>query len=761
MRPTPSIPGEVGGADPEESLVAAEHVPGSPSDEVCLFSRAPDGRAAQRCEPFRPFLWLEDARLAGSVDGAGPAIPLQGDGAMQVCVEFPGWKALERVVRELKRRTGRTPSDPQAPYCLINDPVQQYLMRSGKTLFKGMAASRLRVLALDIETSTTEGFEFPNPEREDDRILAVGLMPWEGEPEILRLERDDEEDLIRRAVQRVMEHDPDVIVGHNVFGFDLPYLRERARRFKVPLAMGREGREPAWKPGRFTAGEFTQNYTRADFWGRTVADTFFLAQWFDLTHRALPGYGLKDVARHLGLAPADRTYIEPAEIQAAFRDDPARFDAYLRDDVRETCALAGRFLPVYIAQAQVLPMTLQSAMVRGNAAKIDALLLREALRRTASIPRPDEARTFEGGYTDLFRTGVARPVHHCDVRSLYPSIMLTEGIGPASDSTGIFLKTLGALRDFRLAAKDAMRRAPDGEQARWDALQGTFKILINSFYGYLGFAQARYSDFDAAERVTARGREILRLMLTAIRDLGGDPVELDTDGIYYVPPVGASDPGPARDAFRREVAGRLPPGIEVEFDGEYPAMFSYRMKNYALLEPDGDITIRGAALRSRGLEPFLRDFIRDWLDRLLRGGGDRLSELREEYAGNIRRRQWPIQRLARQERLLESPEAYRAKIEAAARAGGRARARSAAYELALASGRAYRAGDLIAYYVTGSRKSVPVHANARRVSEWDPDHRDENVEFYIAKLDDLARRLGDVHPPASDPAEPGQGELPW
>ena len=54
-----------------------------------------------------------------------------------------------------------------------------------------------------------------------------------------------------------------------------------------------------------------------------------------------------------------------------------------------------------------------------------------------------------------------------------------------------------------------------------------------------------------------------------------------------------------------------------------------------------------------------------------------------------------------------------------------------------------------------------MHANARRVSEWDPDHRDENVEFYIAKLDDLARRLGDVHPPASDPAEPGQGELPW
>ncbi|MBP7276410.1 MAG: DNA polymerase II [Kiritimatiellae bacterium] len=761
MKPSPSIPGEVGGADPEESLVAVEHVPGASRDEVAVFSRAPDGRTVTRREPFHPFLWVEDTRLADGLEDAGSADALPGNGALRVCVEFPGWKALDRAVSELRRRTGRTPTDPQAPYFRINDPVQQYLMRSGKTQFKGMAASQLRVLALDIETATTPGFEFPNPEREDDRILAVGLMPWNGSPETLLLEDEDEAGLIRRTVERVRAYDPDVIVGHNVFGFDLPFLRERARRFKVSLGMGREGREPVWKPSRFTAGEFTQNFIRADIWGRTVADTFFLAQWFDLTHRALPGYGLKEIARHLGLAPANRTYLEPAEIQSAFRDDPARFASYLEDDLRETAALAGRLLPIYVAQAQLLPMTLQSVMVRGNAAKIDALLLREALRCHAAIPQPDQARPFEGGYTDLFHTGVARPVHHCDVRSLYPSIMLAEGIGPASDSTGVFLRTLGALRDFRLAAKDAMRAASDCERARWDALQGTFKILINSFYGYLGFAQARYSDFTAAERVTARGREILRSMLETIRELGGDPVELDTDGIYYTPPSGAADPGPDREAFRRDVARCLPPGIEVEFDGEYPAMFSYRMKNYALLEPDGEITIRGAALRSRGLEPFLRDFIRDWLDRLLRGGGDRLSELREEYARQIRGRQWPIQRLARQERLLDSPETYRAKIEASARSGARARARSAVYELALASGRAYRAGDMIAYYVTGSRKNVPVHTHARMVSEWNAEHRDENVEFYVAKLDDLARRLGEVHAPEADSAAPAQGELPF
>ena len=41
---------------------------------------------------------------------------------------------------------------------------------------------------------------------------------------------------------------------------------------------------------------------------------------------------------------------------------------------------------------------------------------------------PDAPREFEGGYTDIFITGLARNVHHCDVRSLYPSIIPSTGV---------------------------------------------------------------------------------------------------------------------------------------------------------------------------------------------------------------------------------------------------------------------------------------------------------------------------------------------
>ena len=49
------------------------------------------------------------------------------------------------------------------------------------------------------------------------------------------------------------------------------------------------------------------------------------------------------------------------------------------------------------------------------------------------------------------------------------------------------------------------------------------------------------------------------------------------------------------------VAKVLPPGIELEFDGRFDAMFCYKSKNYALR--DGDrVILKGSALRSRGID---------------------------------------------------------------------------------------------------------------------------------------------------------------
>ena len=747
MKTDPSIQAMIFGCNAQPGLVAAEHVPGADQDRVRLFFREGGGVRSED-EPFRPFLWIEAPELLAGCPAPFETQSLEGEGVLRALAVFPTWKALDHALGWLRKKTGQTPSAPAAPFFLINDEIQQHLMRTGRTFFKGMRFRDLRRLTLDIETWSGSGYEFSNAERASDRILAIGLADSTGWSLTLSGAELDEKTLLERFVAAVAERDPDVLEGHNLFAFALDYLAERARRHRVPLAIGREGRVPQVRAGRFSAGERVLSYPRMDVFGRSVVDTYFLVQIYDQSHRSLPGFGLKETARHFGLAAPGRTYVEGREIAGTFERDPARVLAYLRDDVREAAGLGALLAPVYFAQAQLLPLSFQNLCLRGNAVKIDALLLREYLRDGGAIPRPDAARPFEGGYTDIFFTGVARPVHHCDVRSLYPSLMLAEHLGPKSDRRGVFLNLLHYLRGFRLAAKDRMKRAAGAdERAFEDALQSTFKILINSFYGYLGFEMARFNDYDAAERVTARGRDVLRAMIEAIRAGDGVPIEIDTDGVYFVPPEGQDAAGLER--FRARVAGALPKGIEVEFDGEYEAMFSYKMKNYALLDAGGEIVLRGAALKSRGLEPFQRAFIEEVVALKLRGREAEIPALSARYRDAIRNREWPIRELAKTERLQDSPATYAERVKASGRG------RNAAYELALGSGREYRAGDTLSYYVTGDRKNVPIHANAKLVAEWDPARRDENVAFYLAKLDELAEKFS----AGAGGEDPRQGEL--
>src|SRR5438045_6646852 len=88
--------------------------------------------------------------------------------------------------------------------------------------------------------------------------------------------------------------------------------------------------------------------------------------------------------------------------------------------------------------------------------------------------------------------------------------------------------------------------------------------------------------------------------------------------------------------------------------------------------------------------------------------------------------------------LQDSLEKYRQKI------AGSARNRAAAYELALASGRDYRPGQQVSYYVKSTPKKVPAYEAAKLASDFDPDNRDENIDYYVGKLDELVKKFANV-----------------
>ena len=176
----------------------------------------------------------------------------------------------------------------------------------------------------------------------------------------------------------------------------------------------------------------------------------------------------------------------------------------------------------------------------------------------------------------------------------------------------------------------------------------------------------------------------------------------------------------------------------------------------SLLDEDVRLILKGGALKSRGMERFLRQYLESSIRLLLEGKAAEVPALRQEFTAAIRERKWSIEMLAKADTLQDSLSQYSKKIE------GSARNRSAPYELALRSKRTYQPGDQIRYYITGTKKKVSSYENAKLASEWDKNARDENVEYYVGKLDELAKKYEEFVPKDGDggkAAKRGQEEL--
>lgn len=729
------------GSDPMPRIVAIEL---GETGTVKVYRREKDGSTTADIEPFHPFVWCDSDVTDLNIE----AERLAGDLRYGWRISVNSWKELIALRNGLKS-AGRS-------FFALSDPVQHYLTHTGRTLFKRLAFEELRRLQIEVLSFVGGETDIPDASQPTDHIMSIALSDNNGWEELILVDPAKVEESERAALKRltavIKEHDPDVIEGHNLFRFDLPYLVARARKAKVKLDWGRSGGFLRSRPSRLQIAEKTIDYPKFTVDGRHFVDTFLLAQFYDVGMRSLSGFERIDVAQHFGLTDgAQISSLSGKELQRVYLEGSGRFRERALCAVRETRAVAELLSPSYFIQAQIFPYNYQDVIVRGNATRINALFLREYYRQRHSIAEMPMVRGFEGGYTAIFFTGVARNVWHCDIASLYPSVMLQFDCFPVTDQLQIFRHLLTDLRTFRLEAKASMRAAKGkAEQQHFHALQNTFKILINSFYGYLGFAQGHFADFDAAARVTQIGRDLLQKMIDWLNARGAQVIEVDTDGIYFVPPVDAT-PRRAGEETRRGAASTgadlraglskiLPPGIEVEFDEQFEAMLSYKAKNYALLTREGEVIIKGGALKSRGLEKFQRVFLEEMIKLLMQGKPEAISGLRDEFESKIRNRETSIDWLMKTDTLQDSLEKYRQKI------AGSARNRAAAYELALASGRNYKPGEQISYYITGTTKKVPAYEAAKLASAFDPQNRDENVDYYVAKLDELVKKFANVTP---------------
>jgi len=601
----------------------------------------------------------------------------------------------------------------------IRSHVEQYLIASGRTFFKGLSYDDVRRMQIDLETTDL------SPER--GAIFMIAVRDNHGYQNIL--DGAPERELIEGLVRIVRERDPDVIENHNIFGFDAPFMQTRARRNGVRLALGRDGGEFEEYTDSLKLAAESQRFRRFSLVGREVVDTLQAVQRYDAVVRHMRNHTLKNAARYFGVAPPDRQYIDGPQIYAEYGRDPDRVRHYALNDVEEVDGLSRALMGATFMLSSMVPRPYDRIATSGTGqGLVEPLLLRAYVQARHSVPRGEGGREYEGGATALFRSGVLSHVVKADVASLYPSIMLTFGVAPQSDrDLNAMLTVLDHLMRQRLLHKAQARRLPTGSQERayHDALQGAVKILINSFYGSLGNAVNLFADADAAAEVTRRGRGILFQMLSLLQERGMELIEADTDGVIFSAPDGWTEEDERR--LVSEISAALPAGIDVEHDGRWDRMYSYMEKNYALLGHDGTLTIKGSSFRSSRNEFYGERFFRAVLPLVMAGDMVAARELYLETVLRVRARAMPVGDLCIRTRLTKSMDEYKT--------AGR---KEEPYEVMRAAKRRWTPGDRISYYQAsrGRRKLVEDFAD------------DYDVEYYVRKLTDTyCARLAKAVPP--------------
>ncbi len=705
-----------------------------------------DGATVAEERKFYPFFFLKDATLLKGFDKKFWQVKLAGTNYYQYLCIFRRWNEMRTALRRVADNLGvnqndmaRDISEVEEVYFKL-DPVFQFLMQTGITLFKDMEFTELKRMQLDIETFSRSGFSLAS--RPEDRIILISLSDNSGWEYVIDGREKGEFEMLTELVDIIKTRDPDVIEGHNIYNFDLPYIMRRCEMSGLRLRIGRDSLEPKVFTSRLSYAEKEIEYSNIEIPGRHVIDTWLLVQSYDATRRELESYGLKSVAKYFGFAPEDRTYVEGSKISETWLKNPDVLVKYALDDVRETRLLAEHLSQTSFYLSQILPFNYGQIPRSGSAAKIECLLVREYLRKKHSIPRPQTGRQTSGGYTDVFIRGVVGPIVHADVESLYPSIMISYKISPATDELGVFQKILKHLTKLRLDTKRQMKEEPESlKKSKLDAMQSSLKILINSFYGYLGYSRGIFNDYTAADMVTETGQKILRRMITEIASEGGTLLEVDTDGLYFVPPAkyGGED---NETKFVAKLSKTLPQGISLSLDGRFEKMLSYKKKNYALLGYDGKIKIRGSALISRSMERFGRDFIQRAIEFMLREDIKSIHDLYVDYSKKILTRELPLTKIVRTETVRESIEDYLSAVRS------NRRNRTASFEAAMNAGLNLRPGDRVSYYIVGNDPHQPSFMNARIYDEEDENRKDYNAQYYIRKLSEYSERFSDFFEPS-------------
>lgn len=414
----------------------------------------------------------------------------------------------------------------------IYDDKESSMVLNGYTYFKGMKVEDVSTLSFDIESIGLD-------RNSDSKVLLISNTYRKSGNIIKRLFAYDEYksqgQMIDDWCKWVREINPSIVLGHNIFSFDLPYLSHIADLEGTSLKLGRDGssiRFNEWESKFRKDGSQFYIYNKCYVYGRELVDTMFLSYKYDIG-RKYDRYGLKPIVEHeyndalykvehgekvsslyLNLIESQkqRTFYDSSKIRNNYTDKVEwdKIKAYCVDDSDDALFLFDLMIPAFFYLTQSIPKSFQEILCTATGSQINSLLVRSYLQDNHSIPRESDAVPYEGAIS--FGTpGVYRNLYKIDISSLYPSIVLQyEVYDKFKDPRQNFLKmmthfTKERLNNKKLAKETGLQYYSDLSEAQ--------KQVVNSGYGFMAAPGLLFNSPSNASFITKKGREILQFAI--------------------------------------------------------------------------------------------------------------------------------------------------------------------------------------------------------------------------------------------------------
>jgi DNA polymerase II len=345
----------------------------------------------------------------------------------------------------------------------------------------------------------------------------------------------DEAEMLKRSLEWIRLSDPDLLLGWNVIGFDLEFLRNRFAAWGIPFSLGRDR-------GGVRLFQKQSGMRSAEISGRIVLDG---PQVMRGGFHRFDNYTLETVANTvLGtgktISPEED---KVAEIVRLFSEDKASLARYNFDD----CRLVSRIfastavLEQYVTRSLVTGLRLDKVSM--SVAAFDFFYLPRLHRKgyaAVDIADISASEHVAGGHVFTSDPGRYRHVVVLDFRSLYPSIIRTFNIDPlalltaredpAPTPAGIFFNRRHSILPAHIG--ELLRRRAEARESGDEALSHAVKILMNSFYGVMGTPGCRFYHPDLPTAITGSGQWVLKATTLRLQEEGYTVLYGDTDSVF-------------------------------------------------------------------------------------------------------------------------------------------------------------------------------------------------------------------------------------